>query len=494
MNGTALRLARPVQPGTPMWLILLIGGIGTAMASAAWAGDQWPLTVVVLLLVVIAFAAVVYSPHVGISVFLTTFLINYPAVARGSGYLTINNALGAMFLGLLAWNYYQTRDAWYLREPVVRLLFLIGFALVVGTVVAEYVLPDSGIQELMVRRIGAVRSGVDYTERQMFQYFSRVAFVIFLLEFVKTPRQLKAVFLTLLGCILVAVPPAILQYSQTTGEEFRIFTRLVNWADNVNRFAFGCVLGTAFLFYFLTTARTALAKMLTAIGGMLLIPLVLLSASRSGLLGLCLLATLIVAGAFGAHQGGVSRTRALTAVFILIGLALLTFFFVLDPRAQERVLNLNPFATERLEGATSAQQRAESAEESLAIIRKYPLFGTGIGNFRWVNRYLHESRWKPPHNSYLWAAAEGGLILLGLYCALFVALWRRFGRLRRVYAAHADLPLFPNLLRVYMVLILFFSFFADVWLEVHVFLLTASAALLSRWRTVSGNDSFAAAP
>jgi O-antigen ligase len=191
----------------------------------------------------------------------------------------------------------------------------------------------------------------------------------------------------------------------------------------------------------------------------------------------------------------VSRATALTAVLILIGLALLTFFLVLDPRAQERVLNLNPFATERVEGTTSAQQRAESAEESFAIIKKYPIFGTGIGNFRWVNRYLHESLWKPPHNSYLWAAAEGGLILFGLYIALFVALWRRFGRLRRDYAAHADLPLFPNLLRVYMILILFFSFFADVWLEVHVFLLAASAALLRRWRTASDDTpSFASAP
>lgn len=483
MPTANIQLARPAHTVTPAWALLVIGAIGIAMGFAAWVGGDAPLTVVVLLLVALAFVTVLYSPHIGISVFLTTFLINYPGVAKGSGYFTINNALGALFLGLLAWNYYQTRDAWYLREPLVRLLLLMGAALIVGTIVAEYTLPDSYIQNLMVRRIGAIRSGVDYTERQLFQYFSRVAFVIFVLEFIRTPRQLRAVYLTLLACILVAVPPALIQYSQTTGAEFRIFTKLVNWADNVNRFAFGCVLGIAFLFYFFSTARSVAPRIAAAVGAMLLLPLVLLSASRSGFLGLCLLGFLIGAGAFGAGASGLSRRSALTAVLILISLALISFFLLLSPRAQERVLNLNPFTTQRLEGATSAQQRTESAEESVALIKRYPLFGTGIGNFRWVNRYFHGSRWKPPHNSYLWAAAEGGIVLLVLYLTLYASLWRRLGRLRSAYAERPDLPLFPNLLRVYLLLVLFFSFFADVWLEVHVFLLIASAILLARWNT-----------
>jgi hypothetical protein len=54
--------------------------------------------------------------------------------------------------------------------------------------------------------------------------------------------------------------------------------------------------------------------------------------------------------------------------------------------------------------------------------------------------------------------------------------------LRAAYQNDAELPLFPHWLRIYMVLFLFFSFFADVWLEEHVFLFVAAAILLERWR------------
>jgi O-antigen ligase len=464
--------------------------LGAAMAFASWQGGQAPLTVVVLLFVALAFVVVLRSPHIGISVFLTTFLINYPGVARGSGYLTINNGLGALFLGLLAWDFYQHRDTWYLREPMIRMLIAMGAVMLIGTVVAEYVLPDSAIQQMIVKRIGAVRSGVDLTERSLFQYFSRVAFVVFVLQFIRTPRQLRGVFLTLLGCILAAVPPALIQYAEGSGgEDFRIFSKLVNWADNVNRFAFGCLLGIALLFYSFNTARSAVVRIVSALGVVTLLPLILLSASRSGFMGLCLLSGLIAFGAFGRGGGvGASRTTVIASVFAMIGLALLSYFLLLGPKAQERVLNLNPFAEEHLEGATSAQQRAESVEESLAIIRRYPFFGTGVGNFRWVNRYMHESKWKPPHNSYLWAAAEGGLVLLTLYLTLFLMLWRRLRRLRPTYAARDDLPLLPNLLQVYLVLVLFFSFFADVWLEVHLFLMIGGTILMERWLRVPPAD------
>jgi O-antigen ligase len=106
--------------------------------------------------------------------------------------------------------------------------------------------------------------------------------------------------------------------------------------------------------------------------------------------------------------------------------------------------------------------------------------GVGIGNFRWANKYYHDS-FKPPHNSYFWAAAEGGILVLAAYLLLFRMIWRRLGRLRKIYGQRPDLPYFPHWLRVYMVLFVFFSFFADVWLEEHIFLIVAAVALLDRW-------------
>jgi len=494
MSSAVIRTQYPSSSAaTPAWAVLPIIVFGAALAVATWIGGQWPLTVLVVLLVAVGFVVALNRPHIGISLFLTTFLINYPGVARGVGPLTINNLLGGMFLALLAWNYYTTRDTWYLREPLVWMLVAIGAVLVASTVAAEYGFPDASIQRLIERPVG-VTAGFDFTQRWLFQHFSRVAFVVFVLTFIRTPAQLRTVFVTMLICILAAVPPALMQFAQgATGEEFRIDVEIVNWADNENRFAFGCVLGVSLLFHLWMTARSQLARFSAAFGMLLLLPLVLLAASRSGFLGLGLLGFLVLSGAFGARGKRLSPAARVAGVLGFAGVALLTFFFLVPPKAQERILNVNPFATQGVEGSSSTAFRAAAIEHSLHLIELNPILGVGVGNFRWVNRYYH-GFFKPPHNSYLWAAAEGGVVLLVAYLLLFRQLWRRFGRLRAVYVTDPELPLFAHWLRVYMVLFLFFSFFADVWLEEHVFLFVAAAILLERWRRDGATATAGAGP
>ncbi len=47
--------------------------------------------------------------------------------------------------------------------------------------------------------------------------------------------------------------------------------------------------------------------------------------------------------------------------------------------------------------------------------RDYPLFGVGLGNFREVSRQIYgDAFYRPPHNSYLWATSEGGVLVLGI--------------------------------------------------------------------------------
>jgi O-antigen ligase len=460
-------------------MVVVVLAVGGALYAAVLAGGRWPLTTVVLIGIGLAFVTVVRFPNVGISIFLTTFLINYPAAARGVGPITINNLLGTLFLVLLLWDFYLRRDAWYLREPLLWALLGIGAIFLVGTVAAEYLLPDQYVQRLITKPIGSAYAKTDYTSRFMFQFFSRVAFVVFILQFIRTPRQLWWVYLALLGCILAAVPPALSAYAQSEAAEVRALTRVVNWADNANRFAFGLLTAISFLYYVATTTRsgwTRLVALLTAVG---LLPVVLLSASRSGFLGIFLLALLVLVGAFG-YRGRRQRRYTLAALAGLAAAGVVTFFVVLPTPMQERVLNINPFDTEG-EGSASTEFRTATLKNSMDIIVMHPLTGVGLGNFRWVHKHTH-GRFKPPHNSYVWALAEGGVPLLVAYVTLFVMLWRRLGRLREAYATREELPFFPHWLRVYMVLFLFFSAFADVWIEEHVFLFAASAILLERWR------------
>jgi O-antigen ligase len=474
----------PAAAGVPAWLllgILLLGGVFYAAVSA---GGPWPFSAVVLLLVAGTFVVVLRRPHVGIFVFLTTFLINYPAAARGAGPFTINNLLGALLLVLLLWEVYQRREVWYAREPLLHALLVIGAVFLLGTVAAEYLLPDQYVQRSITKPIGVAYAKTDYTGRFMFQYFSRVAFVVFILQFVRTPRQLWWVFLVLLGCILAAVPPALSTYAQSEAAEVRALTRVVNWADNANRFAFGLITAISFLYYVGLRSRSAGAKAVGLLGAVALLPVVLLSASRSGFLGALFLAFLVLVGAFEARGEG-RRGYTVAAVGVLAAVGALTFFLVLPAPLQERVLNVNPFQSEGREGSQSTEYRTATLRNSVDIIRMYPVFGVGLGNFRWVHKHYH-GRFKPPHNSYVWALAEGGVPLLVAYGALFVLLWRRLGRLCREYVRHEALPFFPQWLRVYLILFLFFSFFADVWIEEHIFLLVAATILLDRWRATPG--------
>ena len=471
--------AEAAPPSTaPIWLLLAFIVLGIAFTAAVAAGGYWPLTALVLTGISAAFVIVLRMPHVGISLFLTTFLINYPSVARGAGPLTINNILGVLFLVLLLWDFYLHRDAWFVKDGLLWGLLGIGALFLVGTVASTYVLPDEHVQRLIQKPLGAVYGKTDYTSRFLFQYFSRIAFLLFMLRFIRTPRQLLWVFVTMLFCILFAVPPALHAYATATGTDVRALTRLVNWADNANRFAFGLLLGIAFFYDLSISTKQRWVKGAAVVGTLVLRPTILLSASRSGFMGMLMLGLMVMLGMFGGASER-SRRATLSGLLLAVAVGLVTYFTVLPPRMQERILNLNPFATSE-EGSQSTEFRYATIQNSFDIIAEHPIMGVGLGNFRWVHKHTH-GRFKPPHNSYVWALAEGGVPLLLAFLALFYALWRRLGTLREAYADHPVIPFFPNFLRVYIILVLFFSFFADVWIEEHVFLLIGATILMDYW-------------
>jgi O-antigen ligase len=280
-------------------------------------------------------------------------------------------------------------------------------------------------------------------------------------------------------------------YITAQGTDVRALTKLVNWADNANRFAFGLLLGIAFFYYLAISTQTTWVKVVSMLGALALTPAILLSASRSGFMGMVLLGLMVMLGMFGGTAER-SRRANLAGLVVVLAVGLVTYFTILPPRMQERILNLNPFATQA-EGAQSTEFRYATIENSFQIIGEHPIMGVGLGNFRWVHKYTH-GRFKPPHNSYVWALAEGGVPLLLAFLGLYYVLWRRLGRLREAYANHDVIPFFPNWLRVYIVLLLFFSFFADVWIEEHVFLLVGSTILLEYWCTHPPATAPAVAP
>ncbi|MGH9426427.1 MAG: O-antigen ligase family protein, partial [Terriglobia bacterium] len=375
-------------------LFLLAFGASLAFGWAAYSG-QAALSLA-LLVAAGGFLFVVSRPDFGILILLSTMLFTYPDILQGQGLLTINNLLGFMFALLLAGRVFSSHDLWFLREREVRIFLSIAVLFLVTTLAAEYFLPKL-TYPVVISEEGIIAK--DLTVGRLKDFFSRLAFFIFLINFITTRRQFLAVLLLLAGCILLVIPPAIQVYLSGTAVEQRVtagslFGGGSGWLSNPNRFAFMCLVGTTLLFYFAMAARRPILKSLLILVALPLPVLALLSGSRSGLLGLIItLGWLLSVRRQGAPQYGLRIGTGLLGVS-----AIVAFLLLAPPIIQQRLLNLNPLNPEG-EGTNSTEVRAATAEQSLAIFAQYPVVGIGIGNFRWMNAYLHGNH-RPPHNSY----------------------------------------------------------------------------------------------
>ncbi len=465
----------------PPWVVgvLVLGAILLGVASLI--DDKSLMLVAGGLTALVGGATIFYRPHVGVLVILSTMLLSYPEVLKGVPPFTINNMLGGVLLVILVLQLYRSRDYWFLRQPEVRLLIFLTLWLILIAWLSELYLPEKRLLPSIARRgvEGKSYGEADDTGRWIFELLSRLAFVIFFLNWMTTPTRVRWALWLFALCIAAAVPT--LGPDMTKGEnEYRITSKAVGWAVNLNRFAFMMNVGVALFLYLAGRTRALAGRLFFILCALGSIPLILLSASRSGFIGLGMvgLFSLGVAPVPRRWKGGVALAG--------LALTLLAFQFVLADAARERLLNINPFAPQAsadysayAEGSRSTEVRMTTLAEAFEIIARYPLTGVGLANFRWVNAIMHES-YKPPHNSYVWAAAEGGLPALFAYLALFALLWGRISRMRPHFEDHPILAGLPDWLRIYLILLLFFSMFADVWIEVHVYLIAAIAITLSR--------------
>jgi O-antigen ligase len=471
-----LRRTPPVA-ASPTWTLLALGLATLVLAASAFVSDRLLALSATLVILALASAIVLYRPHVGLLVIMTTMLVSYPAALKGFGPITINNLLGATLIAILAFQVYRSHDYWFLREPEMRMLLLIAGLLFFTFVLATLFLPD--VRHMLpklakARGAAGFYGDTDNSTRWFFELGSRIAFTIFFVNWIKTPRHMRTVLLVFALCI-VAVVPSIGFDIATGTSEYRISSKLVGWASNANRFAFMVNVGIALFIYLAHIAKSPGLKLLAIAGAIVCVPLVLMSASRSGFLGLGLVGLLTLL------SDQIPRRWKFSAAIVGVVLGLSVFAFVLGPEAQERLLNLNPFAVEtHVEGSRSTETRVATLSEALSMIGQYPIFGVGLANFRWMNMYLHQS-YKPPHNSYVWSWAEGGVFTTLAYLILFGFLYARIQRLRPKYKDHPVLPHMPEFLNLYLILFFFFSIFADVWLEVHIYFIIAMAIVLSRW-------------
>jgi len=267
------------------------------------------------------------------------------------------------------------------------------------------------------------------------------------------------------------VPSALINWWEgTLAHGFRTAASVTAGA-NANRLAMICLMEMACWWAWVVwhggNVRWGIA--LGAIGGALLV--VLATGSRSGLLGCGVLAVLVQ---FGPRHFRVSALQI--GVVVLTGV--IAVATIVPPQAWDRMLSYS--SEDRHAGATaSLVAREQTIDTGFEMIRDHPFLGIGIGNFREVSRQVYlDPYFRPPHNSYLWAASEGGLLVLALYLALFWFTWNDLVRATRL--AHRDPSCVPIIVatRVMFFLYAFFAIFADLWLNPITYYLIGSIVAL----------------
>jgi len=425
----------------------------------------------------VAAVFIVRRPTLGILVYLTTFLFTYPAFLRGSGNFTINNLLGLTLVPLMLFGMLREGSWWIARwRPIVNLALIV--AVMVGSSIFYRPAVEVGRDFLAERAMTSARAqgeALIATRDDSAKFVTRFVFLIFMVYFVRTPRDMKLVAATIVACLLATY------LSVSTEEGVRGFgtgrLRVMGEAGtglyagrNPNKLAYFALFCLTLLWYGRRAIKRPIWYLPWAAAAGLVFAIIPLTASRSGLLNLMIfLAIVMLEGRFGYRKlFGLSVVALLFIVQVAFDVSVVDLFFPEDVATRLTRFDVRTEALEMgLEGQGSAEGRIQTALSATRVFRYHPLFGVGIGNFNYERAILDPfGIVGPPHNSYLWALSEGGIFGFLLYAAFFVWVWRSIRNIEWEYEARfgaLDLGWLVNALRTAMVGFLFFSFFADMW-------------------------------
>lgn len=431
---------------------MAIVGLGMAVAFATSSGQE--ATAIALLIAAPILGAVVLRPQVGVLLVMTNYLFaSYPTPIRGEGLLTINNVLGVILTVLMVAELAQRPDFWFLATPQFKLYVAIGVVFIAGTIASQYQFPE-------LRATWGKKRMLDQTAPLAREFVTRLAYLVLACHFLSSRRSIKWAIGVMMGCLILVVPSALYGYLTGRAEAGYRAAAEFSIGTNANRLAFLCLMQAALWWYLAQTQRAGLRLVSNGLIGSLILTL-FLTASRSGFLGLGVLMFLL------------TRKRSLVGGgrFRVVALAMVTIGMLLTVVPEEnlaRLQNLNPFATRRSHeiGGYSTERRVATVDLGWQIFTDYPVLGVGLGNFREVARQIYvDPFYRSPHNSFLWSLSEGGVFCFLLFMALFYVTWRDIRWLQEAPALPDELRWFAAGLEPALLLLLFYSFFADMFLS-----------------------------
>ncbi len=407
-------------------------------------------------------------PAVGIAIMTAAFLLAaYPTLLQALGMLTINNLIGLCFVVLLGLRVIEERDFSFLKNRQVHVFAVIGLLLLLGSLYADWAFPT-------LRTTVGKKIQLDRTEDMTHDFVTRLVYLVFFVVFVRDRRDIKLLFVTFMVALYVAVPSAL--YNMTTGtlrKGFRLSASFTSGA-NPNRLAMICLIEVACWWFWARARRESTLRQVAALAAMTSSTMVLFgTGSRSGLLGVGVLGLCLQTSPRGFRvslpQAGLLTAAAVFAVATMV-----------PAESWQRMIN---FAPEKGEiGASSNKMREETIERAWQMFADHPVLGIGLGNFREVSRQIYQDEfYRPPHNSYLWAASEGGVLVVLAYGALFWITWRDLRVVTRLAHRDPEIGAAAGAIRVIFLLYAFFAGFADLWLNPITYAMIGMIVVMRRY-------------
>lgn len=395
-------------------------------------------------------------PMIGVAFMTAGYMVAvYPSALEALGVLSVINLLGVCLLILLLAQILAERDLTIVLPPPVIVLLVIGLIFVLVTLYAEIKFP--GLQ--VSRATG--RTGykiIDRTNIMTESFVTRLAFLVFISAFVRGRRDVRIMFYCIIVALFVAVPSALTNWGEGELKHgFRVAAS-VTAGSNANRLGMICCFQIICWWYWYRSHPTVLRRLWTY-GVMAASALVISgTGSRSAAIGA---GVTFVAMVVGRRRYRISMAGAIASVVVFVAMLAM----VAPPEAVQRMFSFFP-QTRHEVGASSIELRESAIDTGKEIIRDHPLTGVGLGNFREVARQVYADKYfRPPHNSFLWAAAEGGIFTVLAYLVLFYIAWRDLGRGILFEAHDPETAALGMAMRRVLVVFLVYSALADLWIS-----------------------------
>jgi len=218
--------------------------------------------------------------------------------------------------------------------------------------------------------------------------------------------------------------------------------------------------------------RSALNTGLLAVTSLSMLWMLVLTASRGGLLNVlwsALLTSFLVLR--GRSRGRLVGIGMAAALFAAVSFAPQVFW-----QRLETVWNGSPAYADAVQASAeeSTQDHLAVLDRSIAYTLENPVFGLGLGNFQVASglQLGQPSAWMGTHNTFTEVSSEAGMPALGLLLALLVTAIINMRRIGRAFAQNSgtlDLLLMSRATLASLLSFIFGAFFAHLAYEYYLF-------------------------